>query len=124
MAKLQVSPLALPTVVLPALIKINQIPCKSEMTPFSAVVPARVVAVSRVQIETSLETIYEEETFITTTSTTEDDDHDCDDDFAVKSPPVTLLSSSPSSTTCFLELYKSTNFSSTAFTRSNFQCAN
>ncbi|EXB39523.1 hypothetical protein L484_011443 [Morus notabilis] len=119
MAKLQVSPLALPTVVLPALIKINPIPCKSEMTPFSAVVPARGVAVSRVQIETSLETIYEEEIFITTTSTTEDDD-----DFSIKSPPVTLLSSSPSSTTCFLELYKSTNFSSTAFTRSNFQCAN
>ncbi|GMN54515.1 hypothetical protein TIFTF001_023652 [Ficus carica] len=121
MGKVQVSPIALPVILLPALLKINpNIPCKSELTPFSAVAPARVLAFSRVQIETSLETIYEEEIFISAIIEGDDDD---DDDFVeLATTPECHESSSTKTTTCFLELHKS--FSSAAFSHCNFQCAN
>ncbi|PON82356.1 hypothetical protein TorRG33x02_218510 [Trema orientale] len=128
MAKLQISPVALPLEVPPPLIKIkNSIPChaESQMTPFSAVAPARFLAISSrpVQVhEISLETIYEEEIYVTSTTTTTATSEDHDDFVemaAFKSSPVSRFSS----TTCFLEVQQS--FSSVPnLGRSNFQCAN
>ncbi|PON72695.1 hypothetical protein PanWU01x14_064610 [Parasponia andersonii] len=127
MAKLQISPVALPLVVPPPLIKIkNSIPChaESQMTPFSAVAPARFLAISSrlVQVhEISLDTIYEEEIYVTSTSTTTtSEDHD---DFVETAAFKSLPASRFISTTCFLEVQQS--FSSVSnFGRSNFQCAN
>lgn len=130
MAKLQlISPVALPLVV-PPVIKIkNSIPChadQSKMTPFSAVAPARFLAVSsRVQVyEISLGTIYEEEIYISSSSTTTTNTITTttkeDDDFV---ETMAFKSSSPV-TKCFLEVQQSFISSASKFNRNNFQCAN
>lgn len=134
MAKLQISPIALPLIVPPPVIKTkNLIPRHaktSEMTPFSAVAPARLLEVSstRVQVHheiSMLDTIYEEEIYISTSitsnniatiTTTSNEDDDFVETAAFKSTPASLLSS----TTCSFEVQKSL-----ISRRSNFQyCAN
>ena len=92
---LQVAPISI--------FQINTNIVKSEMTPFSAVSPARFPAVSRAaQVEVSvLETIYEEEIYNVTSASaisTVHDDGDIDDFVETAS----LLSSS----TCFLEVQR------------------
>ncbi|KAM6575637.1 hypothetical protein CsatA_023964 [Cannabis sativa] len=140
MAKIQISPVALPPSPL-LKFKTTSSPYfnvdESEMTPFSAVTPARFLAVysSKIQVhEVSLDTIYEEEIYLTSTCssssirTTSTSNTGKTDDNLVKmtafkpSPTSHLLSSS--SATCFLQVRRSFSAVSTFRGRSKFQCAN